>query len=123
MALITPPPIRVQMHNTPADLSAGGSMSFSLWFGPFQIRWNALIDTVSGTGFVDRQLDGPFAEWIHQHSFQDLDEGKTAVIDDITIRLKDKLRDRLLGLGFILGLPFLFAFRGWKTRQLMESRR
>jgi hypothetical protein len=29
----------------------------------------------------------------------------------------------VIGLAMWLGLPFLFAFRAWKTRRLLEPRR
>jgi ligand-binding SRPBCC domain-containing protein len=121
MGAITPPPIRTQVHSAPADLSTGGEMDFTLWFGPFPIHWKALIENVSRSGFVDRQISGPFTAWVHRHSFEPLPEGGTEVVDNIRLHFKLHLWWGLVGLGFWLGLPFLFAYRGWKTRRLLES--
>lgn len=119
MAAITPPPLTVQLHHAPPLLKEGDTMDFSLKLGPFPIRWLAQIEGVTSAGFTDRQLRGPFAEWVHQHKFSAVDDNTTDVIDEITLRLsRDPIRF-LLGLGMRLGLPFLFAFRAWKTRRLL----
>jgi ligand-binding SRPBCC domain-containing protein len=120
MAAITPPPIRVELHRTPDTLSGDGEMSFTLWFGPLPIHWTASIEEVSDAGFTDRQVSGPFAEWVHRHTFVRVDEDTTEVIDQITLRLKAHPVWGPVGLGFLLSLPLLFAYRGWKTRRLLE---
>ena len=48
------------MHRAPAILGEGDEMEFILWVGPLPVRWVAYIEQVSGEGFTDRQLRGPF---------------------------------------------------------------
>jgi ligand-binding SRPBCC domain-containing protein len=120
MGEITPPPIRVVLHRAPALLTSGSKMEFTLWFGPLPIRWVARIEEVSEDGFTDRQLNGPFSEWVHRHTFMKVDDQTTEVIDQIHLQLKTHLLWGAVGLGFVLGLPVLFAYRGWKTRRLLE---
>ncbi len=120
MGAITPPPIRVQLHRAPpALLSGDDEMDFTLWFGPLPIHWVARIEDVSESGFTDRQLSGPFSKWVHRHSFVRIDDRTTEVIDHITLRLKPHPFWGLIGLGFWLGLPALFAYRAWKTSRLL----
>jgi len=120
MAAITPPPMRVEIQRAPATLAGGGEMDFTLWFGPLPIRWSARIEDVTEAGFTDRQVSGPFQEWVHRHSFVQVDDHTTEVIDQISLKLKPQLMWGAVGLGFVLGLPVLFAYRGWKTRRLLE---
>ena len=120
MGAITPPPIRVELHRVPANLS-GGEMDFTLWLGPLPFHWLAQIEDVSESGFTDRQLRGPFAEWVHRHSFVAVDDHSTDVIDQISLQLKPNLVWGSIGLGFRLGMPVLFAYRAWKTRRLLEK--
>ena len=119
MAAITPPPILVRVHHAPPVLADGVEMDFTMWLGPFPIRWLARIEAASTAGFTDRQVRGPFAEWVHRHRFQAVDENTTDVIDEITVQLKPHPLWWPVGLGMWLGMPVLFAFRAWKTKRML----
>lgn len=121
MGAITPPFIQVKVHHAPADISAGGEMDFTLWFGFLPVRWVVNIEDVSESGFTDRQQGGPFSNWVHRHSFVQVDDHTTEVIDQISFQLKPHLLWGLVGLGFMLGLPLLFAYRAWKTRGMLRK--
>jgi ligand-binding SRPBCC domain-containing protein len=123
MAAITPPPIVVRMHTAPAILNEGAPMDFTLWFGPFPLRWTAQIERLTPGGFVDRQIRGPFASWEHQHSFAVLGEESTAVFDIIHAELKSRGPMRIVGALMWLNLPILFAYRAWQTRRLFGRSR
>ncbi len=120
MPAITPPPLSVQLHYAPDVLREGDKMDFSLGVGPISIRWVARIEGVSPTGFTDRQVHGPFAEWVHRHSFNALNNQTTEVVDEITLRLRSHPWWWLVGMGMWAGLPILFAFRANKTRRLLQ---
>ena len=120
MAAITPPPVLVKVQHAPAVLADGEEMAFTMWLGPLPIQWLARIEAVSATGFTDRQLRGPFAEWIHRHTFVAVDEHITDVVDEISLRLRPHPVWWPVGLGMCLGLPILFAFRAWKTTRMLS---
>lgn len=122
MGAITPPPIIAKVHSAPEILQDGDEMDFTLWLGPIPIHWLARIETVSPTSFIDAQISGPFAKWEHQHTFVARDDGKTEVHDEINAELKDNLLWKLVGLGMWSNMAVLFAFRGWKTRRILENR-
>jgi ligand-binding SRPBCC domain-containing protein len=117
---ITPPLIPMQLHRAPEQMADGDEMEFAMWLGPLPVRWLARVEDVSDEGFLDRQLRGPFAQWAHRHTFVRVDEGTTEVIDEVKARLKPHLLWGPVGLAMWLGLPLLFAFRGWQTRRLLE---
>jgi ligand-binding SRPBCC domain-containing protein len=96
-------------------------MEFTLRFGPLPIRWSASIEDITDSGFTDRQLSGPFSEWVHRHIFNQVDDQTTEVLDQITLKLKSHPIWGPIGLAFVLGLPVLFAYRAWKTRRLLEK--
>jgi len=123
MGAITPPPVVVRVHQAPPQLGEGDEMDFTLWLGPFPIRWAARIEDVSPTGFVDRQLRGPFRHWAHRHSYVAVDENTTTVMDEIEFSLKRHPWWGLIGLGMWLNLPLLFAYRSWKTRRLLKDQK
>ena len=120
MAAITPPPMVVKVQRAPAVLADGDEMAFTMWLGPLPVVWLARIEAVSDTGFTDRQLCGPFAEWVHRHTFTAVDENLTDVVDEITLQLRPHPIWWLVGLGMWLGLPVLFTFRAWKTKRMLE---
>lgn len=121
LAAITPPPISVELHAVPPRLSEGDSMNFTLWLGPLPLRWQAQIEQVTPISFADRQLSGPFAHWLHLHTFLPVDAQTTVVSDRITAELHPRWPWRLVGLGMWRTLPLLFAYRAWQTRRLLGA--
>ncbi len=121
MPAITPPPMIVRLHAAPALLSEGDEMSFTLWAGPVPLRWVARIEDASPDGFTDRQVRGPFARWQHRHSFVRVSETETDVVDEVAAELKRHPFWRLAGAAMWAGMPVLFAYRGWRTRRLLEG--
>lgn len=122
MGAITPPPMIVRVHTAPERLSSGDTMDFTLWAGPIPVRWAARIEDVSPDGFVDRQLQGPFASWVHRHRFVRVGDRTTDVVDEVEAELKRHPFWGLVGALMWLGMPLLFAYRGWKTQRILEAR-
>ena len=122
MGKITPPPIVVRIHEAPAQLGNGDRMAFTMWMGPLPVRWVAQFEDVTESSFVDRQVEGPFAQWVHRHSFVAIDANTTEVHDEVTVQLHESKRWwQLVGFGMWMGLPVLFAYRAWRTRRLLEQ--
>ena len=121
MAAITPPPVIVRVHHAPAVLVEGDEMDFTMWLGPLPIHWIARIENVTPTGFIDRQIKGPFTKWIHQHTFVSIDSQTTEVQDSVTVELGAHWFWRTVGWIMWLNLPVLFAFRGWKTKRILRK--
>lgn len=121
LGAITPPPVAVQVERAPDLLTEGDEMAFTLCLGPLSIPWLARIENVVPTGFIDRQLQGPFRSWVHRHVFVPLDEATTMVVDEVEAKLRLHPLWGPVGLGMWLSLPLLFAYRGWKTKNLLEQ--
>lgn len=119
---ITPPWVPMRVESAPERLSIGDQMILRLWLGPLPVRWVARIDGMTESGFVDRQVSGPFASWVHRHEFVSHPDDTTEVRDDIEAELGDGFTNRLIGLAMWVGLPVLFAYRRWKTRRLLAHR-
>ena len=122
MAAITPPPIGVRIKAAPDHPGSGDQVAFSLMIGPIEVPWVARFEGVSPTGFTDRQVEGPFREWVHQHEFATIGDALTEVVDKVEVKLKRHWIWGPVGLLMWSGLPFLFAYRGWKTRRLLDQR-
>jgi len=122
LVALTPPLMPMRIESSPAVLRSGDRMSFRIWLGPLPVRWTARIEDAGPEGFTDRLLSGPFAKWVHRHTFDPTGPGSTRVTDSIHARLRPHLLWGPVGLAMWLGLPLLFSFRAWKTRRLLESR-
>jgi ligand-binding SRPBCC domain-containing protein len=122
MAAITPPPIVVRVHAAPPILRSGDRMDFTLWMGPLPLHWIAQFESASNAGFTDRQLRGPFQQWVHCHGFRAIGGDSTEVRDEVNARLRRHVVWGPVGLAMWAGMPLLFAYRGWKTRRLLQEK-
>jgi ligand-binding SRPBCC domain-containing protein len=121
LKLLTPPPIFIQMHRFD-PLAEGSVADFTLWLGPLPVRWVAIHSKIDPLlGFTDTQLRGPFATWIHRHSFEPCGPDETEVIDEIQAELGRGFSG-LLGRLMWINLPFMFFYRGWITRRAIQKR-
>lgn len=112
---LTPPPIWVQFHQV-EPLAEGSVADFTMWLGPLPVRWTAVHSQVTPHGFIDTQKRGPFKKWVHRHRFQELGNGRTAVLDEIEAE-----PGNLVSRFMWLTLPILFAYRGWQTRRICQK--
>lgn len=122
MGAITPPPIIVQMHDAPVELSEGSSMEFTFWVGPLPLRWRARMTQVGPGGFVDTVERGPFERWVHEHSFVEIDASRTEVFDSLHIEPSRHWFWWIVGRSMMLGLPGLFVYRQWQTRRRLARK-
>jgi ligand-binding SRPBCC domain-containing protein len=119
LKLLTPPPVYLQMNRV-EPLSEGSVADFILWVGPLPVRWVAVHSGVDPlAGFTDTQLQGPFASWVHQHSFVPCGPAETNVIDEIQAEFHPGFLG-LLGRLMWINLSFMFFYRSWVTRQTIE---
>lgn len=118
---LTPPPLFVQLHRVD-PLGEGAVADFTLWFGPFPVRWVAVHSNVQPHhGFTDIQQCGPLKAWVHIHRFETLEPGKVRVTDHIEYTHDAGWRGLVSRLLFNpLALHFLFTYRAWVTRRAVE---
>lgn len=116
LRLLTPPPVWVQFHSV-EPLAEGSVADFTMWLGPLPVRWTAVHTQVTPHGFSDTQKRGPFRAWQHRHSFRELGDGRTEVMDEVEAE-----PGNLISRFMWLNLPILFAYRGWQTRRVCRKK-
>jgi ligand-binding SRPBCC domain-containing protein len=117
---ITPPELRFRIVTPlPVRMEAGTRIEYRLGLFGVAFRWRTLISRWEpGSCFVDEQLEGPYAKWVHTHTFRDA-EGGTLVDDEVRYRLP------LFPLGEAayplvrLQLGRIFAYRARRLRELL----
>lgn len=122
LVTLTPTAAGLRMEAGPETLNEGDEVSFSFWLGPLRIQWRARIEGVSSTGFTDRQIDGPFRQWVHRHTFNPVDSTTTEVVDEVQAELRHHPMWTAAGLSMWLFLPVMFKYRGEETRRLLERK-
>ncbi|MGE3473081.1 MAG: hypothetical protein AB7O28_22230, partial [Vicinamibacterales bacterium] len=96
------------------------SARVELRIGP--VRWVARHQAYEPNRlFVDEQIEGPFASWVHRHEFEALDAHTTRLTDRVTFVLPGgPLVNALLGPVVAWALIPMFRFRHRATRAACE---
>ena len=120
---ITPPELRFETL-TPKPVAIGKGMLIDYRLRPHgvPVSWRALIrEWQPPDFFVDEQISGPFAHWVHTHRFRDSATGGTEIEDEVVYALP------LYPFGE-LALPFVkrqlarnFAHRESSLRKLIDG--
>jgi ligand-binding SRPBCC domain-containing protein len=119
---LLPPWQKVRVLQGPEVLEEGAKLVMKVYMGPIGVRWVALHrDFVEGRQFVDEQVCGPFAEWVHTHRFEPIDEQTSVLHDHVEYRLPMGAVGRLFG-GVPTGhmLERMFEFRHHATFEALS---
>ena len=114
---LLPPWQRVEVESTSGGLADGSTVTLRIRKGPFTLRWLAKHERVEpGVSFTDRQVKGPFAEWVHEHRFMPHEDGRSALEDHVTWRAPGGKLGALLGNRLLeRDLARMFAWRHRRT--------
>lgn len=84
---ITPPHLHFTIINpAPIEMKNGLELKYRLKLYGIPLHWTSLIENWNPPyGFTDRQLKGPYTEWVHSHHFRA--EGDGTLVED-SIRYK-----------------------------------
>jgi ligand-binding SRPBCC domain-containing protein len=120
LALLSPafPPVRLISRTGGIEVGAKVVLQVGIF------RWVALHTAfVRDALFVDRQIAGPFAEWVHRHEFENFG-ARTRLTDRIEYALPGgALVNGLLNWAVIPGLERMFAHRHKATKEFCEKMR
>jgi ligand-binding SRPBCC domain-containing protein len=118
LSLLTPafPPVRIINRTAGIDVGSRVELRIGLF------SWVALHTAYRKDHlFVDEQIEGPFAKWIHRHEFEDAD-GKTRLTDCVEYQLPGgPIVNALLGWMVKPGLNRMFQHRHRVTKQVCEN--
>lgn len=86
---ITPPQLNFHIVTAqPISISKGTLIEYKLRLHGFPMTWRTEIaEWDPPYSFVDRQLSGPYRQWIHRHTFTEIDANMTLIQDQVRYRL------------------------------------
>ncbi len=120
---ITPPELSFRILTPlPVAMAEGALIDYSLRLWGVPVRWRTRIaGWRPPEHFVDEQLHGPYAEWVHRHDFTDLPDGGTRIEDEVRYRLPfGMVGDVLAGVIVRAQLGRIFAYREAQVRARLD---
>lgn len=124
LARITPPELGFRIRTPlPVAMRPGALIDYTIGLYGIPMRWRTLIsEWRENEEFVDEQLKGPYALWVHRHTFTDTPKG-TLVQDEVRYQLPfSPLGDIALPL-VRRQLQRIFSFREQSVRRLLLQSR
>ena len=86
---ITPPELKFEIITSqPIEVKKGALIDYRLKLRGFPLTWKTIISIWSPpVEFVDEALESPYRQWIHRHTFTELEPSKTLIEDEVRYRL------------------------------------
>jgi ligand-binding SRPBCC domain-containing protein len=121
---ITPPGLNFSILTPlPISMGVGAIIDFKLSLLGVSFDWKTEISAWEPPQmFIDRQIKGPYAEWIHRHTFRTTGEGKTVMEDDVTYSLPAMPLGELAYPLVSRQLGIIFTYRQETILKILEGR-
>lgn len=110
---ITPPELSFNIITPrPIVIEKGTLIDYRLKLRGIPINWRTEIAEWNPPfHFVDAALRGPYTQWIHRHTFEELEDGSTEITDVVRYRLPFEPFGDLLHWYVRRELDYIFAYR------------
>ena len=123
LELITPPELNFRILTPlPIPMEVGTLIDYRLRLFSIPFNWRTVITAWSPPDyFVDEQLQGPYRQWIHCHTFREGPADSTIIDDEVRYRLPYAPLGEVVQPLIRRQLERIFRFRQQKVKTLLTA--
>jgi ligand-binding SRPBCC domain-containing protein len=120
---ISPEEAHLQIFHAPPRLEKGARVGLFVKIGPITTTMETVVEELDPPNkFIDRQVGGFFASWVHTHFFEKISDNKTKLTDRIEYTLPGGVLGNLVGGGIAYNkIEEMFRHRAMMTKKLLEE--
>jgi ligand-binding SRPBCC domain-containing protein len=118
---LTPPELRFEIRTPlPIQMKVGARIEYRIRLFGIPFSWLTEITSWEpGVRFVDEQISGPFAVWIHEHRFEALGDSSTRIRDEVQYTLPFEPIGRIAHPLVRSRLNRIFDYRERRVREIL----
>ena len=120
---ITPPELQFQIITAqPIGIKKGALIDYRLKLRGFPLTWKTIISVWNPPfEFVDEALKSPYKQWIHRHTFTEIEKNKTLIEDEVRYRLPFEPFGDAAHFIVRRELNYIFDFRQKEVNKILQS--
>jgi ligand-binding SRPBCC domain-containing protein len=124
LEIITPPRLKFRIITPqPIKLRQGTLIDYQLKIRGVPVKWQTEISVWDPPhAFVDRQLHGPYKQWIHRHTFVEIDKNTTLIEDEVKYRVGFAPFGELAHILVRRELDHIFDYRQKRVTKLLINK-
>ncbi len=122
---ITPPELNFHIITAqPISMCVGALIDYRLKLRGLPITWKTEISEWNPpVSFVDRALKSPYKQWIHRHTFTEIEPDETLIEDEVRYRLPLEPFGDLAHWFVCRELDYIFDYRQKVVAEILQPKR
>ena len=121
---ITPPELNFKIITPqPIGIKRGTLIDYQLKLRGLSVKWRTEISEWNPPHlFVDQALKSPYKQWVHRHTFTEIEENKTLIEDEVRYRLPLEPFGDLAHWFVRRELDYIFDFRSRIIEEIFQPK-